>query len=60
VLAGSLRYKTLASSLNISVNTVKTHLQHIYQITGVNNIETLSALFSGYSPTRSETIPKSP
>jgi DNA-binding CsgD family transcriptional regulator len=60
VLAGSLRYKTLASSLNISVNTVKTHLQHIYQITGVNNIETLSALFSGYSPTRSETISKSP
>jgi len=60
VLAGSIRYKTLASSLNISVNTVKTHLQHIYQITGANNIETLSALFSGYSPTRSETIPKSP
>ena len=60
VLAGSIRYKTLASSLNISVNTVKTHLQRIYQITGVNNIETLSALFSGYSPTRSETIPKSP
>jgi len=58
VLAGSFRYKTLASSLNISVNTVKTHLQHIYQITGANNIETLSALFSGYSPTRSETIPK--
>ena len=60
VLAGSLRYKTLASSLNISVNTVKTHLQHIYQITGVNNIETLSALFAGYSPTRPETTPKSP
>ena len=60
VLAGSFRYKTLASSLHISVNTVKTHLQHIYQITGTNNIETLSALFSGYSPTRSETIPKSP
>jgi DNA-binding CsgD family transcriptional regulator len=59
VLEGSLRYKTLASSLNISVNTVKTHLQHIYQITGANNIETLSALFSGYSPTRSETITKS-
>jgi DNA-binding CsgD family transcriptional regulator len=58
VLAGSFRYKTLASSLNISVNTVKTHLQHIYQITGANNIETLSALFSGYSPTRSETILK--
>jgi len=60
VLAGSTRYKTLASSLNISVNTVKTHLQHIYQITGTNNIETLSAVFSGYSPTRSATIPKSP
>ena len=59
VLSGSLRYKTLASSLNISVNTVKTHLQHIYQITGTNNIETLSALFSGYSPPRSETTPKS-
>jgi len=50
VLAGSIRYKTLAYSLNISVNTVKTHLQHIYQITGVKNIEALSALFSGYSP----------
>ena len=60
VLAGSLRYKTLASSLNISVNTVKTHLQHIYQITGANNIESLSALFSGYSPTRSETTLQSP
>jgi DNA-binding CsgD family transcriptional regulator len=60
VLAGSYRYKTLASSLNISVNTVKTHLQHIYQITGANNIEALSALFTGYSPARSETIPKSP
>jgi len=60
VLAGSIRYKTLASSLNISVNTVKTHLQHIYQITGVKNIEALSALFSGYSPAFPEITPKSP
>ena len=60
VLAGSLRYKTLASSLNISVNTVKTHLKRIYQITGVNNIGALSALFSGYSPACPETTPKSP
>jgi DNA-binding CsgD family transcriptional regulator len=60
ILAGSLRYKTLASSLNISVNTVKTHLKHIYQITGVNNIEDLSALFSGFSLAFPETTPKSP
>jgi len=49
VQAGCLSYKMIAASLNISVNTVKTHLQHIYQATGVSNIEGLSLLFRGFS-----------
>jgi len=50
ILAGNVSYKELSSSLNISVNTVKTHLKHIYQTTGVSNIAGLSALFYGYNP----------
>jgi len=49
VLAGCLSYKKIAASLNISVNTVKTHLQHIYQTTGVSNIDELLLLFRGFS-----------
>jgi DNA-binding CsgD family transcriptional regulator len=60
VLAGSLRYKSIASSLNISVNTVKTHLRKIYLTVGVNSIEALATLFHGYSQNKAEIIPKSP
>ena len=60
VLAGSLRYKSIASSLNISVNTVKTHLRKIYLTVGVNNVEALAALFHGYSRNKAEITPKSP
>jgi len=60
VLAGSLRYKSIASSLNISVNTVKTHLRKIYLTVGVNNVESLAALFHGYSRNKAEITPKSP
>jgi len=49
VLAGNVSHKELSSVLNISVNTVKTHLKHIYQATGVSNIAALSSLFHGYS-----------
>jgi len=49
ILAGNVSYKELSSSLNISVNTVKTHLKHIYQTTGVSNIAALSSLFHGYT-----------
>jgi len=49
VLAGNVSYKQLSSSLNISVNTVKTHLKHIYQTSGVSNIAALSILFRGYN-----------
>jgi len=59
VLAGSLRYKSIASSLNISVNTVKTHLRKIYLTVGVNNVEALAALFHGYSRNKAEITPKS-
>jgi len=60
VLAGSLKYKSIASSLNISVNTVKTHLRKIYLTVGVNNVEALAVLFHGYSRNKAEITPKSP
>ena len=60
VLAGSLRYKSIASSLNISVNTVKTHLRKIYLTVGINNVEALAVLFHGYSQNKAEITPKSP
>ena len=49
VLAGNVSYKELSASLNISVNTVKTHLKHIYETTGVSNIAALSSLFRGFT-----------
>ena len=60
ILAGALRYKSIASALNISVNTVKTHLRKIYKIVGVNKIETLAYLFNGYTPNKTEITLKSP
>ena len=48
--AGNVSQKELAASLNISVNTVKKHLQHIYQTTETTNMTALTVLFSGYSP----------
>jgi len=50
LIAGNDSYKKLAADLNISNNTVKTHLKHIYQTTGISNLIALSALFNGYSP----------
>ena len=49
VLAGNVRHKQLSAVLNISVSTVKTHLIHIYQTTGVSGIAALSSLFHGYT-----------
>ena len=57
VLAGASKYKSIASSLNISVNTVKTHLRNIYQTVGVNNIDDLASLFHGYSPNVTDFTP---
>jgi DNA-binding CsgD family transcriptional regulator len=50
VLAGNYSYKELSKTLNISINTVKTHLKNIYQTTGVSNIAALSSLFHGFTP----------
>jgi len=50
VLAGNVSYKELSAALYISVNTVKAHLKHIYQTTGVSSIAALSSLFHGYIP----------
>jgi DNA-binding CsgD family transcriptional regulator len=49
ILAGNVSYKDLSKTLNISINTVKTHLKHIYQTTGVSNIVGLSSLFHGFT-----------
>jgi len=49
LIAGNDSYKKLAMALNISINTVKTHLKHIYQTTGISNLTALSTLFRGYS-----------
>jgi DNA-binding CsgD family transcriptional regulator len=50
ILNGNVRHKQLSAVLNISVSTVKTHLRHIYQTTGVSSITALSSLFHGYTP----------
>jgi DNA-binding CsgD family transcriptional regulator len=49
ILAGNVRHKQLSAALSISVSTVKTHLIHIYQTTGVSSIAALSSLFHGYT-----------
>jgi len=51
LIAGNDSYKKLAATLNISINTVKTHLKHIYQTTGISNLTALSTLFRGFSST---------
>jgi len=50
ILGGNVSHKQLSAALNISVSTVKTHLIHIYQTTGVSSISALSSLFHGYIP----------
>ena len=60
VLEGYVSQKDLASKLNISVNTVKTHLKHIYQTTGVSSVDALLLLFQGYTQNHPRITPKSP
>jgi DNA-binding CsgD family transcriptional regulator len=60
VLAGYYSYKELSKALDISVNTVRTHIRHVYQTTGVSNITALSSLFHGFTPMHPKFIPKSP
>jgi len=57
VLAGKASYKELSAALNISVNTVKAHLKHIYKTTGVSNITALSSLFHGFSSNHPKITP---
>jgi DNA-binding CsgD family transcriptional regulator len=49
VLAGNYSYKELSTALNISVHTVKAHLRHIYNITGVSGVAALSSIFRGFT-----------
>jgi DNA-binding CsgD family transcriptional regulator len=49
VLAGNFSYKELSYTLNISVNTVKTHFKNIYQTTSVSNVSALLSLFQGFT-----------
>jgi DNA-binding CsgD family transcriptional regulator len=57
ILAGNVRHKQLSAALNISVSTVKTHLIHIYKITGVSSVSALSSLFHGYTPQKPKNQP---
>jgi DNA-binding CsgD family transcriptional regulator len=57
VLAGNVSHKELSTALNISISTVKTHLRHIYQTTGVSNIAALSSLFNGFTLKQPKIIP---
>jgi DNA-binding CsgD family transcriptional regulator len=50
ILAGNYSYKELSNTLDISVNTVRTHIKHIYKTTGVSNMTALISLFRGFSP----------
>lgn len=49
LLAGNDSYKKLSAALNISVNTVKTHLKQIYQATGIPNINALISHIKKYA-----------
>ena len=60
ILAGYSSQKELAAELNISINTVKTHMKRIYQVTGVSGVDALSLLFQGYTPDHPKITRKSP
>jgi DNA-binding CsgD family transcriptional regulator len=60
VLAGNYSYKELSKALDISVNTVRTHLKNIYKTTGVSSIKDLSSLFHGFIPMHPKFTPIPP
>jgi DNA-binding CsgD family transcriptional regulator/nitrate reductase gamma subunit len=60
ILAGNCSYKELSNALDISVNTVRTHIKHIYKTTGVSNMTALISLFRGFTPLNPKFTPKSP
>jgi DNA-binding CsgD family transcriptional regulator len=45
ILAGNFSYKEISKALDISVNTVRTHIRHIYTTTGVSNMTAFTSLF---------------
>jgi DNA-binding CsgD family transcriptional regulator len=49
IIAGNISYKEISAALNISVNTVKIHLKHIYKKTGISSITDISSLFRGFT-----------
>jgi len=60
ILVGNVSHKELSATLNISVNTVKTHLKHIYKTTGVSSIEVIPYLFRGFTQNHPQITFKSP
>jgi DNA-binding CsgD family transcriptional regulator len=60
ILAGNFSYKEISNVLDISLNTVRTHIRHIYKTTGVTNMTALTSLFHGFSPMYPKFAPKSP
>jgi DNA-binding CsgD family transcriptional regulator len=60
ILAGNYSYKEISKALDISVNTVRTHIRHIYKTTGVTNMTALTSLFHDFTPMHPKFTPKSP
>jgi DNA-binding CsgD family transcriptional regulator len=60
ILAGNYSYKEISKALDISVNTVRTHIRHIYTTTGVSNMTALTSLFHGFTPMHPKFTSKSP
>jgi DNA-binding CsgD family transcriptional regulator len=60
ILAGNYSYKELSNTLDISVNTVRTHIKHIYKTTCVSNMTALTSLFHGFTPLPPKFTSKSP
>jgi DNA-binding CsgD family transcriptional regulator len=58
ILAENFSYKEIPKALDISVNTVRTHIRHIYSTTGVSNMTALTSLFNGFTPTHPKFLPQ--
>jgi DNA-binding CsgD family transcriptional regulator len=60
ILAGNYSYKEISKVLDISVNTVRTHIRHIYSTTGVSNMTALTSLFQGFTSMPPKFSPENP
>jgi ATP/maltotriose-dependent transcriptional regulator MalT len=60
ILAGNFSYKEISNALDISLNTVRTHIRHIYKTTGITNMTALTSIFHGFTPMHPKITPQNP